>query len=711
MGLMSQICHRRNTFYNTEIYSNRKNINWSSKKCQSLCIIEGDANNLFNNRVLLQTSKEGKMSWDNGLDIDTAAYKFAAATDHVIRVVAGPGTGKSFSLQRRVARLLEEGVDPKKILAVTFTRTAASDLKKAISDIGIEGSDNVVARTLHSLCFGFLNRNHIIQSTGRHPRPVLEFEINPMMYDVGTNFGDLRTKKKRLSAFEAAWARLQSEEPGFPTEEIDIQFEAQIKRWLHIHKAMLFGEMIVEAYRFLRNNPMCKEIQEFDYILVDEYQDLNKAEQAVIELLADGSQFAIIGDDDQSIYSFKHAHPSGIREFSDKHDGCVKIDFDICRRCPTKVVSMASKLISNNPERTLGDLSPLLSNQEGKVDLIQWKSSECEIIGLTQIIEEEIKQEGIYPQDILVLTPSKKLGIKIRDKLLENNISAKCYYRDSALRNMELEYKFELFTLVANPEDMVALRYLLGYGDATFRNKGYSRICTYAAETDLSTFEVFRKLMTNEIKIPYSQPLLNTFSRITEEVTSLREKIANDRDNLPQFLLENVEESEDMRLVLEAAVKEIDYESEDQWLKEVYQYCVESIGFPDLVSDESHVKIMTLHSSKGLSSKFVVVMSAVDQLIPRVNHDSDISEEKQIEEQRRLFYVAITRCKGSENGYPGKLVISSFVGLPGDEALRLNIQAIAWVWRSTFATRFINEFENTAPQTIVGENLIKQTTY
>lgn len=109
---------------------------------------------------------------------------------------------------------------------------------------------------------------------------------------------------------------------------------------------------------------------------------------------------------------------------------------------------------------------------------------------------------------------------------------------------------------------------------------------------------------------------------------------------------------------------------------------------------------MSLHASKGLSAKYVIVMSAIDELIPRIDKDSDVSIEKQIEEQRRLFYVAVTRCKSSGEGYPGTLIISSFVGLPGNEALGIGIGASAYSRRDVSATRFIREFEETAPATI-----------
>lgn len=211
------------------------------------------------------------MAWNDGLDPESSAFKFAADNSRIIRVVAGPGTGKSFGLRRRVARLIEEGQDPRKILAVTFTRTAAQDLKKEIAAVGVDGADKVTAKTLHSFCFGILNRKSIIESTGRYPRPMLDFEQKPMLYDLDGNFGNVHAKQERIRAFEAAWARLQSEEPGFPSDDTDKRFQKQIISWLKAHKAMLFGEMIIEAYHYLRNNPFCPERSEFDHVLVDEY--------------------------------------------------------------------------------------------------------------------------------------------------------------------------------------------------------------------------------------------------------------------------------------------------------------------------------------------------------------------------------------------------------------------------------------------------------
>ncbi len=643
------------------------------------------------------------MAWNTGLDINSAAYKFASDNSKIIRVVAGPGTGKSFGLQRRVARLLEQGQAPRKILAVTFTRTAAQDLKKEIQSVGVDGSDKVIAKTLHSFCFGLLSKKNIIENTGRYPRPMLEFEQKPMLYDINNAFGKLRDKQKRLQAFEAAWARLQSEEPGFPLDEVDKQFEREVLLWLKTHKAMLFGEMIIETLHYLRNNPRCAERREFDHILVDEYQDLNKAEQAIIELLASNCNLAIIGDDDQSIYSFKHAHPEGIREFPQTHPGCDAIDFDQCRRCPKKVVTMASRLITQNAHRTLGDLQVFEKNQNGEVKIIQWDSLDCEIKGISNIVCSEIKKGTLKPEDILILAPVRKIGYKIRDAIAQKGINAKSYFRESAITTDDLKYNFALLTLMAKPNDMVALRYLLGSGSQDYRTKSYNKLLDYATENNMTTSEVLEKCAAKNLKIPYISPLINQYKKIVKKIKTIRILIENDGDALIDCFAEDIAENTDFRNTLAEAILEAEEEQNsgiEPWLKKIHSHIVERVSFPENTSERDHVRIMSLHASKGLSARYVVVMSAIDDLIPRLDKESEVSTEKQLEEQRRLFYVAITRCKSSVDGYPGTLIISSFVGLPGSEALRINIPARLDSWRLTSASRFIRDFGETAPATI-----------
>lgn len=171
--------------------------------------------------------------------------------------------------------------------------------------------------------------------------------------------------------------------------------------WFNDHKGILIGEVIPIVIEYLRDNPAAEAIEQYDYILVDEFQDLNKSEQEFIRLIRGESNLVIVGDDDQSIYGFKYAHPQGIQEIDEIFGEYEDVPFDVCRRCPKLVTRMASELISKNPNRTLGDLNEFPSNNEGIVDIIQWTDNEQELIKISDFICSELEKGIIEPEDVL----------------------------------------------------------------------------------------------------------------------------------------------------------------------------------------------------------------------------------------------------------------------------------------------------------------------
>jgi DNA helicase II / ATP-dependent DNA helicase PcrA len=191
--------------------------------------------------------------WNEGLE--GPALDVAGAPETTLRVDAGPGSGKTFALMRRACRLLEEGVDSRRVMAATFTRTSATDLKKALRALGVDGADSIRAVTLHGYSFGLLKRDDVFGWTQRHPRALLDFEQRFLLEDlVDPRFGGIRLKEERLHAFFADWARLQSEVPGWPDDPVDQAFHQALLAWLRFHRAMLIGELISLASAYLRNN-------------------------------------------------------------------------------------------------------------------------------------------------------------------------------------------------------------------------------------------------------------------------------------------------------------------------------------------------------------------------------------------------------------------------------------------------------------------------
>lgn len=625
------------------------------------------------------------MAWDTGLEKDSAAYALASDKSKCIRAVAGPGTGKSFGLQRRVAKMLEDGVPPEKIFAVTFTRLAASDMKKEILATGIEGADRIFVKTLHSYCYGILNRPDVYEVTKRYPRPMIEYEQTPMIYDLNNKtFGNFEEKKKRLGYYESCLAQ----DPGACSSNCsenteNKEFESALNEWLKEHNAMLLDEIIDVTYNYLLNRPDSPERRRFEYVLVDEYQDLNEKEQALIDLIA-FKNIVIIGDDNQSIYSFKHASPRGIRNFRKNHPECKDITFDYCRRCPKKVVAIASNLISHNAHRSMKSMNSFENNPEGDVRIIQWKTLTDEVSGLTEIIQTELAAGKIKPEDILVLSPNEQVGTLLREALNDAGIEAKSYFREDSVIDEAFRYNFALLNCISNPEDYVSLRYLIGVNSPNWYVKSYARIRKYASEKGLTVKEVLERNADGRANIQYTKTITNLYKNISAEMSRIRRELQRSREQITELL--------PIGDILTESVSEIGYMEEVDltvWMTKLSQRIIGKISFRGNIGNEKKVRIMSLHASKGLSAKCVIIAGCSDQFI---------SEKVQnVKEARRLFYVAVTRCKGTED-YPGKLVISAFENLRAGDVSRLKFSS-KYRFCEFFLTKHIYELGTAAPLT------------
>lgn len=654
------------------------------------------------------------MSWNTDLIEGTPAYEFAACPSRVLRTVAGPGSGKSFALKRRVARLLEEGCNPERILAVTFTRTAASDLRAEINSLNLEGAGRVNACTLHSLCFKILASREILTETGRVPRPILPHELKPLLYDLDSDqFGTYNDKDRRLKAFEAAWARMQHEEVGYALNEVDQNFERELRNWLILHKAMLLGEIIPETLCYLRDNPLCSELSLFDHVLVDEYQDLNKVEQELIKLISGNGSLTIIGDDDQSIYSFKHAHPEGIRAFPSIFNECRTIEFAECRRCPTSVVNMASSLISNNSNRTLGPLLPYGGNDAGDVKVLQWRNLDDEVSGIGRIVEYFLENDPIEPQDVLILTPRRRIGFRLRNELVARGVNVKSYFREQALDSENSRKIFSLLNLFALPNDKVAFRFLIGQNSNNFRTTTYIKLMEMANEQECSVRELLDKAILGECNLGRLSRILVTYREVLSQIEDMRDSLNTSAQQLIDSIAPagNIE-LEDLRGALEVAlgmVGPIDENTDKgEWLIRFFNETRDAISMPDVPENVDHVRIMSLHASKGLSAKLVLISGCIEGLIPGGREfESDQESLRYLEEQRRLFYVAMTRCKNEAGRYIGRLFFNSFVVVGGTDALQMGIPAHAGQTRQVRASRFLRELGNTRPNPIVGESYLE----
>jgi DNA helicase II / ATP-dependent DNA helicase PcrA len=639
------------------------------------------------------------MPWDDGLDQNSPAYGIAADLSDSIRVVAGPGTGKSFGLKRRVARLLETGVPPTRILPVTFTNVAAEDLQREMLQIGVPGCEAIRGSTLHALGMKILGRRNVLEATGRIARPLNRFEIEPLLYDLSPNFGNKRDRNKRIRAYEAAWARLQHEEPGFAADPDDQLFERVLINWLRFHRGMLIGEIIPQVYQYLRDNPAAPERHLYDHILVDEYQDLNRAEQAVIDLIRNTASLCIVGDDDQSLYSFKFAHPAGIRTFPDCHPGTTDHEIVDCRRCPTLVVAIANSLIAHNQDREPRQLTPLAVNGPGDIQIRQFETLADEARGIAAFIRDQIDNHGRRPQDILVLAQRRSIGNPIHDALLARDVPSKSYYQEGELDRLTAQERMALFKLFIDPEDRIALRWLLGFQSDDFRTGAYARIRNHCERAGTTPWDVMCQLETGAIRIAHTSHLVDRFRSIQSELADLRGPGVDDEiSNLVRrWLPDSIEGLDDLRALV------LDLAPTATTPAELLTSLNDAIATPEIPPDVTQVRIMSLHKSKGLSSPVVVIAGCIEGLLPAAPDPDKSPQEQQadLEEQRRLLYVGLTRVKSlPESNQPGVLLLTYSRAMTLADAMQSGITPARVSYGDAYvnASRFIRELGPSAPR-------------
>ena len=466
------------------------------------------------------------MPWNDnlaGTHLDIAAYP-----GDQLRVVAGPGTGKTFALMRRVARLLEQGVQPDRILAVTFTRTAANDLVEKLSTLGVPRADQVVAQTLHSLCFGLLGRNAVFTALGRAARPLMAYDLDSLLCDLADAFNGKKRVGALLLAFASYWARLQHQVPGFPTDPEEQRFDRDLTGWLRFHGAMLIGEVVPLTLDFVRQNPAHPDIPTFEHVLVDEYQDLNRAEQVLIDALARNSAVTIIGDEDQSIYSFKHAHPEGIVEYPQGHGNTHDELLTECRRCPRTIVQMANALIAHNARAVPKVLTEFPQNGNGTVYIVQHDTISDEIETLALYIDWYLAHNPALPAgEVLVLANRRIIGNGIRDSLNalaqqgQRAWSAQSFYFEDSLSKESAAEGFALLTLFVDPEDRPSLRFLLGLGSQNCLSRSYAKLRTHCEHSGLSPKDALQALIDRTLTLAHTQKLVARYTAITQQLVAL----------------------------------------------------------------------------------------------------------------------------------------------------------------------------------------------
>jgi len=559
------------------------------------------------------------------------------------RVIAGPGTGKSLTAVELTNRLINSEDNPAKVKFITFTRAATAELATKLENI--ESEKLAKPSTLHSFSISVVLQN---EGCAEFPVPLrIPNDVEKRLL-IRRHLAKLVGVKVKLldnliKEMAAKWESLSEQE----NTEISTQERAKFMGIWLVHRS-IFGYTLLEELPdllrcALRDHDHLKGI-DYDIIIVDEYQDLNACDLEVLRRLSDReiSIFAI-GDDKQSIYSFRNAHPKGILRFPNEFTPIKDYGLTICRRLPRKLFEWSQFVIQGSTdEQSPYTLDCYEQSDEGHVGLLRFRNEEEEAKGVSKLTKWMINSQHIDPSDILILSRKDRQGIftkLIKDNLEELNIP----FSETDKINIILEdqsnrYVIEILSLLSNEKDSLAWWSLMemtkGIG-AKFISFLYQK----AKEAQISFSQAFFDEATNNFS---SSPIhgKKQAKKLWESMTNFIEltQVPDDEDIYwGKWILEQMENGQLPECTddLKQLLIEIDDLIDKGKNLGFYIGQIQPIG-KDILSSHSHgVRLMRMRQSKGLTVRATIVIGAENDLIPFPQEDFD--------EERRLLYVAMTR--------------------------------------------------------------------
>jgi len=496
--------------------------------------------------------------------------------------------------------------------------------------------------------------------------------------------------KERLKAYQARWARSPQERAGTPVDPLDVQFEQFLDGWLQFHKGILLDELVGKTWDVLHHNPLLLKRWQFDYVVVDEYQDLNGVEQEFVELLSERGQLIIAGDEDQSLYQhLRYAHPEGIRQFASRHPATRTFEFEWCRRCPQTTVEMARTLIKQNMDRHPRGLQSLREDS-GEVSILQWRTLDAEVEGVSDIIAEYVQRKSLDPKDILLLLSRKKMASWYVAELSRRGVPAISCSADEV--SVDIAERLTLLNLAVDPDDRVAIRTWLALGD---RKQAFVKPFSILKGICLAEGKSPKEILESLRDWPKGlASMLSRWQEATESITVIRSLSGI---NLVDYLFpESSAEFSEARLVALGALQE------ETTLAGFRDRLTDLLLRPEISSSTKELRVMSLHKSKGLTARAVFIVGCINGGLPSKISLLEPGSRPMLEEQRRLFYVGVTRATQV-------LVMSGAASISTEQAYRYKFEVHTPSRRELEyrMSKFLRELGPAAPQAVPAEEWLE----
>lgn len=569
------------------------------------------------------------------------------AIEHVgghARLLAGPGTGKTHVLTRKVLWLvLKHDVNPQEILALTFTRLAAAQLRRDLKEVLEPHEIQIpVVSTLHSFALRqILFNSRTIEELPRPVRIADDWEERHIIQEdlkkilSVTRIDEVQNLINRLSA---DWETLKAEEIGWTDAFPNPKFLGALQQHKSVYGETLRAELVYKLKRTMDQSDEFRLDNEYKYVLIDEYQDLNACDLAVIRSLSEkGTKVFVVGDDDQSIYGFRYADPVGIRQFPEVYDDAARLLLTTCYRCDKTIIQQAEFVADQDTKRLPKTTKPRDDAEDGEVVLIQCANQDKEAGAVATKIKSLVDL-GTRPEDIVVLSRSGAILDPIKKQIEAKGISVSMSLEDELMEVKEYRVALSLLRLLADGNDELALRTLIQVEKNGLGEKCLELLWSYATGKGLRFNEALSYVKSDATAlgsmrgrvVAFLEELDKTLSELKkiEDLKALIEKIAD--DNITDEVLRDKTKSYFKKVMEETGA-------------DTLEKLVKNIGIAsDMIEQETSpnaVSILTMHQAKGLTFDTCFIVGAEDEFIPGRNGDEFIGDE------RRLLYVSMTRAK------------------------------------------------------------------
>ncbi|MFA6613199.1 MAG: UvrD-helicase domain-containing protein [Endomicrobiia bacterium] len=590
-------------------------------------------------------------------------------TEGPLIIFAGAGTGKTRVITCRIAYLLEQGVKPYNILAVTFTNKAAGEMRKRVNEITSNLGSEVRVSTFHSFCM------YLLSCEAKN----FGLDSNFLIYDMSEQVNVIKECIKEMNLddkkFKPTWVanRISRAKDDLDTPT-DMQADCQSKgdfygqtigaiyelyqKKLKRYNALDFGDLIMQTVSKLEDNPeiLAKYQDKFQYVLVDEYQDTNHAQYLLTKMLTDKHKnICVVGDDDQSIYSWRGADINNILDFEKDYPSCKVVKLEENYRSTPKILAKAWNVVKNNYSRVDKKLWTQ-NDDKGTINVFQNMNENDEAYRVVDMILIN-KESGYSLSDFAIFyrtnAQSRALEDALRRQGLPYAIVGSLKFYDRA----EIKDIMAYLKLIHNPNDNISFKRVVNVPKRGIGKTSMAKLEHFATEKGISLFESL-KFVDSDIIPNSSLTSFNSFKALIEKNINLKydktvkeivEKVINDTGYIRELELTDTPETKskiENIQELVSAVEDFERRSPDKSLSGYLSQIALVSDIDSWEDSADKVTLMTLHLAKGLEFKNVFVVGLEEGLFPIGESAYD---QKELEEERRLMYVGMTRAK--ENLY------------------------------------------------------------